>query len=435
MQAPMTGAVRLATRLLIAAVAALAAVFAFQASSALGAPQTQVYIGDQPATPDIRLGGVQYIRPNGVPATTGSAGTLNFLLDGQHVVAYCLQVNNPVNTGTVTSDVVPIDAPDADQRAIRWIVFNQAPTGPVTPEKQTQAGVAQVAIWVLRNQLRAVNPTNNAAINSAVDALLATARAESAAQNSLTLAGTPGVPGDQLAGIDVSARPGAVVSLAITSGPGTLSSNTVTIGPSGTARVNVAGPGNGTTVSATTSGGGTLRELDPIDGSQNSMIAGASQITATLTVRETPVVVATQIVTTVASPRANQVRGSLRLTKTAPTRARTGAQVRYTITVRNSSEITVRNVRLLDRIPGGMSFVSATDGGTLTPSGRVRWQLGTLRAGQSRTVNVVLQASAAVRGNRTNLATVSATNTRTVRARVTTLFQAVRRPVRVPVTG
>jgi hypothetical protein len=95
----------------------------------------------------------------------------------------------------------------------------------------------------------------------------------------------------------------------------------------------------------------------------------------------------------------------------------------------------VRNVRLLDRLPGGMAFVSASDGGVLQDNGRVRWQLGTLRAGQSRSVNVVLQASSAVTGNRTNVATVSATNTRTVRARVTTLFQAVRRPVRVAVTG
>lgn len=433
MHAPSTGVMRVATRMLVAAVAALAAFLAFQASSAHGAPQTQTWIGNQPATPDIRRGDLQYFRPNGVRATTGSAGTVNLLLDGQPVVVYCSEVNNPINGGTVTSDVRPIDAPGPEDRAVRWILLNQTPTGPVTPEKRAQAATAQVAIWVLRNQIRAVDPTDDPATNAAVAALIARARAESAAVSVLSLASAPGIAGDRIAHVEITARPGAVVSLAVTSGPGTLSTGSVTVGADGKGRVDVAGAGGGTTVAAVTAGDGTLREIKPADGSQNTAVAAGSQLSASITVRESEA--ATQVVTPLGSPVATQVRGALRLTKTAPARARVLSRVAYTITIRNSSRVRVRNVRLVDRIPGGMSYGRSTDGGVLQDDGRIRWSIGTLRPGESRTVKVWLVAGAAVRGSRTNLATVTASNARTVKAQVRTLFQAVRRPVRIAVTG
>lgn len=429
MQAPTTSTMRLASRMLLAGAAAMAAFFIFQATPALGVPQAQVYIGDQPGTPDIRRFDLRYFRPNDVQAPTASAGTINLLLDGRPVIAYCVQVGNPLNRGTVTSDVFPVDAPSADDRAIQWILQHQTPAGPVTPDKQQEAAVAQVAIWVLRGQLRAVNPTDDATVNAAAAALIVSARAQSATPATLSLTGTSGPAGSRTATVEVTARPGAAVALSITAGPGTLSSGSVTAGANGRATVTVSSPGTGTTVSATTAGDGTLIEIDPADGSQNTVIAGGSQLPVSVTVKEATVVSQTTTPLVVI-----QARGSLRLTKTAPARARSGAQVRYTITVRNSSKVAVRNVRLLDRIPGGMSFSRASNGGVLQ-NGRVRWQLGTLRAGQARSVQVWLQANATTTGDRTNEATVSATNVRTMRARVTTVFQAVRRPVRVAVTG
>ena len=110
------------------------------------------------------------------------------------------------------------------------------------------------------------------------------------------------------------------------------------------------------------------------------------------------------------------------------------AKVRYRIKVRNPTRVTVRNVVLRDRIPSGMSFVDATPDATVE-NGRVRWSLGTLRPGESRTVTLWLQASITVEGDRTNVATVSATAVRTVRARVSTFFQAVQRRTRPAVTG
>jgi uncharacterized repeat protein (TIGR01451 family) len=375
------------SRMLVAGVVALAAFFALQASSALGAPQTQTFIGDEPGTPDIRRTDLLYFRPSGARASTGSAGTLNLALNGQPVVGYCVQVNNPLNTGTVVADVTAVPTPSADDRAILWILQNQTPTGPPTPAKQQQAATAQVAVWVIRGQLHAVNPTNDAALNAAVAALIATARAESATPATLSLTGTPGAGA---ATISVTAKPGAVVALAVTSGPGTLSSTSVTVGPGGTATATLSSPGAGPTVSATTKGDGTLFAINPNDGSQNSAVAAASQLSASVTVAQG---VVNQVVTPASTPFVRVPRGALRLTKTAPARAKVLSQVHYTITVRNASRVRVRNVRLRDRIPDGMSFARATGGGTLQ-GGRIQWSLGTLAPGASRTFSVWLQACA-----------------------------------------
>jgi uncharacterized repeat protein (TIGR01451 family) len=130
----------------------------------------------------------------------------------------------------------------------------------------------------------------------------------------------------------------------------------------------------------------------------------------------------------------SQVHGSLRISKTAPARARALSSVRYRITVRNPTRVTVRNAVLRDRIPSGMSLADSSREGDVE-SGRIRWSLGTLRPGASRTVTVTLFASASVRGTRTNVATVSATGVRPVQAQVSTFFRAVQRQTRPAVTG
>jgi len=407
---------------LLLVLAAVAATLTLGASSALGA--TQTYIGDQPATPDIVRGGLTFFMPNGQPGPGSLAGTINLALDGVPVVAYCLEATRPLNEASVVATVTPRAAATQDGRAILWILNNQRPTGPPTPEKQQQAAAAQVAIWILRGQVAATNPTNDAALNAAAAALVATARAQSAVPASLTMVGAAGGPGSGTASIAITARPGAVVALTVSSGPGTLSSSTVSVGSDGRGSVTVSNPGPGTTVTGTTAGDGNLLEIDPVDGSQNTVIAGESQLQASVTLSETAVT------------SASHVQGSLRITKTAPARAHALARVRYKITVRNPTRFSVRNVVLRDRLPSGMSYAGSSRNGDVV-NGSVRWSLGTLGPRASRTVTVWLRANALVRGTRTNVATVSATGVRTVQARVSTLFQAVQRQTRpaVAVTG
>ena len=63
------------------------------------------------------------------------------------------------------------------------------------------------------------------------------------------------------------------------------------------------------------------------------------------------------------------------------------------------------------------------------------WTVGTLRPGQSRTITVHLRAGIRLTGQRTNVATVSATGLRPVSARAVTTFTARQRPVQPAVTG
>lgn len=422
MQVPPTGVLRLVPRLLVAAAAAIAVLLALQASSALGVTQTQTFIGNQPATPNIgRQGDLEYYLPSGAPAAATYSGTLNLALDGRPYVVYCLQVGNPLNQGTVTSNVNPVPMASADDRAVLWILQNQLPTAPPTPEKAVLASNAQIAIWVIRGQLSSTTPTSDPGVNAAVASLVATARSQSAVPASLTMIGSAGGAG-KAAGIAILAKPGATVNLAVSSGPGALSSPSVTVGPDGKGSVTVTNPGNGTTVTGTTAGDGTLIEIDPVDNSQNTATTATNQLQGSVTVSQT------------AATTSSQVHGSLRISKTAPARAKALSTVRYRITVRNPTRVTVRNVVLRDRIPSGLSFASASRAGDVE-SGRIRWSLGTLRAGASRTVTVSLAASASVRGRRTNVATVSATGVRPVQAQVSTVFRAVQRQARPAVTG
>ncbi len=314
-----------------------------------------------------------------------------------------------------------VAASTTDLRALLWILQNQLPTGAVTAEKQQQAAIAQVAIWVMRGQLREASPTNDPAVNAAVASLIATARSQSAVPASLTMIGAAGGPGKP-ASIAITARPGATVALAVSAGPGSLSATSVTVGSDGKAGVTVTNPGNGTIVTGTTAGDGALIEVDPVDNSQNTAGTAGSELQGSVAVSET------------AATTSSQVHGSLRISKKAPARARALSRVRYTIAVRNPTRVVVRKAVLRDRIPSGMSFCGSNREADVE-SGRIRWSLGTLRPGARRVVTVTLCASAAVSGVRTNVATVSATGVRSVQAQVSTFFQAVQRQTRPAVTG
>ena len=81
----------------------------------------------------------------------------------------------------------------------------------------------------------------------------------------------------------------------------------------------------------------------------------------------------------------------LALTKTGPAKRYLGRNVNYTITVGNTGDGAANNTRVVDTLPAGMSFVSASDGGALA-GGTVAWDLGTLAPNASRDVSVKMRA-------------------------------------------
>jgi uncharacterized repeat protein (TIGR01451 family) len=107
-----------------------------------------------------------------------------------------------------------------------------------------------------------------------------------------------------------------------------------------------------------------------------------------------------------------------------------GETFSYRIRVRNPSKGQARNVKVCDRLPSGLSYVSSKP--TAKRQGGQRcWTIKTLSAGKSRTFRVTVRAARGANGRKTNTATVSSPDVRRARAR-----DAVQvRGVATPVTG
>lgn len=67
---------------------------------------------------------------------------------------------------------------------------------------------------------------------------------------------------------------------------------------------------------------------------------------------------------------------------------------------------TIVNVRVCDRLPSGLVFVSSSPGATRSDR-RYCWSLGTLAAKATKHVRVTVRALRGTKGKRTNTATVS----------------------------
>ncbi len=80
----------------------------------------------------------------------------------------------------------------------------------------------------------------------------------------------------------------------------------------------------------------------------------------------------------------------LEIVCTAPERIFIGRDATFSFTVKNSGDAASRDTVLNLPAPAGSSIVSATEGGTVGAGG-VAWNLGSLAAGASRTVSVVLK--------------------------------------------
>lgn len=76
--------------------------------------------------------------------------------------------------------------------------------------------------------------------------------------------------------------------------------------------------------------------------------------------------------------------------KTMPAQARVGDQVPITITVHNQGHGPAHDVTLHETPPHGAHIVHAADGGTIEANGTVVWHIGTLKAGETRTVHATM---------------------------------------------
>jgi len=117
--------------------------------------------------------------------------------------------------------------------------------------------------------------------------------------------------------------------------------------------------------------------------------------------------------------RVRIVKPTLGLTKTVDrTMLRAGSTATYTIRVRNPSKRSVSNVRVCDRLPSGLVYVSSEASARLTTSGYC-WTTKRLYAGRSQTYRITVRALAGAKGQTVNRATASSSNATTKNARRT----------------
>jgi large repetitive protein len=110
------------------------------------------------------------------------------------------------------------------------------------------------------------------------------------------------------------------------------------------------------------------------------------------------------------------IRSILRLSKTATVRTVSpGGTITFRLAATNPNSIAVHNLKLCDRLPRGLSYVSSSPKATLS-NGRRCWHFDTLNAHESRVVKIVARALPGARGNLTNHATLTANGVRPARA-------------------
>lgn len=423
--------------------------------------------------------GVTVYNPDSSTRAT-SAGVFQYTIDGVKQLGFCVDLLHTITPGTYSVTQSERDMAAVDDRAISWIMANRTPAWSDAPTaaQKAQGRIAQLAVWVLSDQVRETNPTSDAALNTAVAALVAEARTAAATPTFVTLSADTPTPGTLSAVVRVAGRPGAVVDLTIPSGDADLSAPRVTLDASGAATVTLTrltpGP---STVAARTDGDGVLHEVRPVVPAnqapkQTTVYRTPSTIDAQTVVTFTaaPVVTTTTTptpptppTTTTTTPNTVTPSGTpatavppvapsapapsapvaavaptpaapavvvqkvappaLAIAKTGPARARAGQTVRYVIVVRNTGKAAAVNVRVQDIVPSGLSVTDRGNG--TVAGGRVRWTIPELAPGARRTFVVTMTAGAKVTGMRANRAVATMTG-QTVNAVARTTFTAIR---------
>lgn len=417
----------------------LALVAALPAQAAT--PAQIVLLGTDPAYSQVTVN-----RPDGTPSGLTAPGQFQLQVTpagGTPVVrqAFCVDTFNPIGENTpyqvslqTASDDPTLASPTFTEAG--WLMQEADTLIAAAANPSLEAGAIQTAIWMILGQADQTTPTSDATLNARalqVRALAAGKRFAGPVGISAAAASTcAGGPGTTLT---VTGTPGATASLVVTSGQGTLSASQVTFSAAGTA-----------TVGLTSATAGTVQVSVASNGVE---VTRATRLTASGAPQETSFVVPRTYNGTVSVTFTNCAQGAsvrpsgivrpagrptLKVTKVAPKQLKSGAQVRYVITVTNTSRTVARNVVVSDRVPSGMAFLTSTKRPNQLGK-RVVWQVGTLRPGQTRTFTVTLRAPTGLVGSRTNTVVASATRARTVTAAATTRFTRVSQQ-RIPaVTG
>jgi len=105
------------------------------------------------------------------------------------------------------------------------------------------------------------------------------------------------------------------------------------------------------------------------------------------------------------------VSPNVRVTKTGPVKVTAGDQLTYSVSYDNNGTAPAAGVRIVDTLPAGVTFVSATPAPTSQSGSTLTWAIGTVNAGASATIAVVVQANAALTSGATltNGVTISTT--------------------------
>ncbi|WP_183342386.1 DUF11 domain-containing protein [Conexibacter arvalis] len=121
-----------------------------------------------------------------------------------------------------------------------------------------------------------------------------------------------------------------------------------------------------------------------------------------------------------------RVQGLLKLTKTASAKTvRAGGTVTYKLRVTNASGFALRSVRVCDRLPSGLVFVSSTPKAKLTKGQRC-WTFRALGAKKSKTITLKARVLRGAGGRKVNVAKATAPNARGARSRAATGTAAIR---------
>lgn len=95
------------------------------------------------------------------------------------------------------------------------------------------------------------------------------------------------------------------------------------------------------------------------------------------------------------------------IAKTGPATARAGSTFRYSITVRNRSSFTAKNVEVTDLVPATLTLV-AIPSGAIIRNGVVTWSIGDMAPRAARTLRMNVRVNPNAGGSIRNTATVTA---------------------------
>ena len=104
------------------------------------------------------------------------------------------------------------------------------------------------------------------------------------------------------------------------------------------------------------------------------------------------------------------IRGAnVRITKTGPAQALPGQAVSYSLVYANDGPAAADNVTVVDTLPSGVSYVSASPPPSSMSGQTITWNLGTLANGASGTITVNATVAAGANGQVTNQAQITTT--------------------------